>query len=120
MEFQLKNLGSLSVRKNEIAEIDPLIAQLEQLVQGDLRPDCVIILDAPVEVGHARAAARAELDRMESEAASFHQRVRESYLQRAQQQPDVYAVINADQPLAQVQSDIAKQLDTLIATWQAS
>jgi dTMP kinase len=92
-----------------------LISELEQTVQGDLRPDCTIILDASVEVGRARATARAELDRMESEEAAFHQRVREAYLERAQQRPDKYAVINAEQSLEQVQSDIKKVLDQLIA-----
>lgn len=96
-----------------------LIQQLEQLVQDDLRPDCSIILDAPIEVGFARACARAELDRMESEPAAFHQAVRESYLERAQQMPEKYAVINADQPLAGVQAAIKVQLDRLIEQYRA-
>ena len=95
-----------------------VIEQLEQSVQGDLRPDCVIILDAPVEVGHARARARAELDRMESEATSFHQRVREAYLERANRSPRHYAVIDAARPLAEVQADIEVLLDQLISGWQ--
>lgn len=94
-----------------------LIAQLEQLVQGDLRPDCVIILDAPVELGRARAEARAELDRLESEASQFHQRVRDAYLERAALMPDKYAVIDASQTLNDVQKDIKRVLDRLIATW---
>lgn len=96
----------------------PLIAELEQLVQGDLRPHKVIILDAPIEIGRARAEARAELDRLESEAAAFHQRVRDAYLERAANQPDIYAVIDASQPLLDVQADIKTVLDTLIADWQ--
>lgn len=92
-----------------------VIAQLENLVQQSLRPDCTIILDAPVEIGHARACARAELDRMESEDLSFHQRVRDGYLNRASEQPDRYAVIDANQPLALVQADLAKVLDSLLA-----
>lgn len=95
-----------------------LIAELEQLVQGDLRPDCVIILDAPVEVGRARAEARAELDRLESEAVHFHQRVRDAYLERAAAAPEGYAVIDANQPLDNVQSDIKVVLDRLVQTWQ--
>ena len=94
------------------------ISALEQLVQGDLRPDCVIILDASIEVGKARAQQRAELDRMESEQAVFHQDVRDAYLERAAQYPDRYAVINAEQSLAQVQLDLAAQLDRIIAQWK--
>lgn len=96
----------------------PLIATLEQLVQRQLRPDCVILLDAPVEVGHARARARAELDRMESESLLFHQRVRDAYLERAAQMPERYAVINANQPLERVQADIESVLQQLITRWQ--
>ena len=94
-----------------------LINQLEQLVQNDLRPDLTIILDAPIEVGRARAEARAELDRLESEAAAFHQRVRDAYLERANQQPDKYAVVNANQPLDKVQKDLAVVLDHVISQW---
>lgn len=94
-----------------------LIKQLEQLVQKNLRPDLTIILDAPIEVGRARAEARAELDRLESEAAAFHQRVREAYLERAEQQPEKYAVVNANQTLDLVQKDLAEILDSVITQW---
>ncbi len=96
-----------------------LIEELEQLVQGDLRPDCTIILDAPVEVGFARAHARAELDRMESESKSFHESVRQSYLERAAHIPEKYAVINAEQPLEGVQAELQQQLDRLIEMYRA-
>ena len=96
-----------------------VIAELEQLVQGDIRPDCVIVLDAAVEVGRARAVARAELDRMESEAESFHQRVRETYLARAAERPENYALVDASQDLESVQRDIASVLERLISRWQA-
>ncbi len=94
------------------------ISELEQMVQNDLRPDCVILLDASIEVGRSRAEARAELDRMESEKESFHQRVRDAYLSRAEQNPDCYAVIDASQSLMEVQHDIAQVLDQLIARWK--
>lgn len=47
------------------------IALLENLVQGDVRPDHVVLLDAPVETGMARAKQRGELDRFEQETVSF-------------------------------------------------
>ena len=94
-----------------------VIGELEQLVQGDLRPDLTIILDAPIEVGRARAEARAELDRLESEVSEFHQRVRDAYLARAKLLPEKYAVINANQPLENVQSDIRTVLAQRIKAW---
>lgn len=92
---------------------------LEQLVQESLQPDCVILLDADVEVGHQRAKARAELDRMEQESLDFHQRVREAYLYRARQNPERYAVIHAEQSLAQVQEQIAQVLQDLVQRWKS-
>ena len=60
-----------------------MIAWLEQSVQGDLRPDLTLLLDAPINVGMQRAQKRAELDRFESEQHDFFDRVRAVYLQRA-------------------------------------
>ena len=36
------------------------IARLEQWVQGDLRPDLTLLLDAPVEIGRERAGKRSD------------------------------------------------------------
>ena len=83
------------------------IEVLEQLVQGDLRPDLTLILDLPVEVGLARAAARSEKDRFEKEDVAFFNRVRDAYLQRAGQRPDHYAVVDASVSLQEVQASIA-------------
>lgn len=94
-----------------------VIRQLEQIVQADLRPDCVIILDAPVELGRQRASQRAELDRLEAENLAFHQRVRDAYLERAAQYPDRYKVIDAARPLADVQQAIGCVLHQQLEHW---
>lgn len=82
------------------------IADLEQWVQGDLRPDITLLLDAPVEVGMARAGNRGKLDRFESEQLAFFERVRTSYLQLAQVHHQRYRVIDASQPLERVQQSL--------------
>ena len=82
------------------------IEELEQLVQGDIRPDKTFLLDIDVEVGLARASARAELDRFENEKIEFFHRVREGYKVRVEKMPERYAVIDAGQSLEQVQKDI--------------
>lgn len=82
------------------------IAQLETLVQGDLRPDITLLLDAPVEVGMARAGQRGELDRFEQEELAFFQRVRNCYLARAAAEPGRFRVIDCDRPLAQIEEDL--------------
>ena len=90
------------------------IAQLEQFVQGELRPDLTLIFDLPVEVGLARAAARGRLDRFEQEGRGFFEAVRQAYLQRAAQAPQRYRVLDAGQTLAQVQADIDALLPSLL------
>ena len=90
------------------------IAQLEQLVQGDLRPDLTLVLDIDVELGLQRARQRAELDRFESEAVAFFERVRAAYRALAEASPARYAVVNAGQPLVAVQQDIDRVLQALL------
>src|SRR5512145_2814343 len=59
------------------------IATLENLVQGELRPDAVLLLDIPVQLGLERARGRGDLDRFEQEDVAFFERVRNAYLARA-------------------------------------
>ena len=89
------------------------IALLETLVQGDIRPDRVIVLDAPVDTGMARARKRGELDRFEQEDLDFFQRIRDAYLARATAQPARYHVIDAARPL----SEVSDQVSGLLNRW---
>jgi len=92
-----------------------LIGKLEDLVQGNRRPDTVILLDMPPEIGLDRARARGVLDRFEQEAQVFFERVREGYLERADEFPDRYVVVDAAQDL----SDVQQSLETLMKRWSA-
>jgi dTMP kinase len=89
------------------------IAWLEHAVQGDLRPDLTLVLDAPVETGLRRAEHRGKLDRFESEQRQFFDRVREAYLQRAELDGKRYKIIDASLALPEVQAQIAKAIDEL-------
>lgn len=89
-----------------------VIARLEELVQGDFRPDLTLLLDVPVEIGLARAGKRGALDRFEQEKVAFFERVRNTYLEMAQRSPDRYRVIDASLPLNDVQNQIAAILST--------
>jgi dTMP kinase len=84
-----------------------VIARLEELVQGDFRPDLTLLLDVPVEIGLARAGKRGALDRFEQEKVAFFERVRNAYLEMAARSPDRYRVIDASLPLNDVQNQIA-------------
>lgn len=82
------------------------IAMLEQFVQGDLRPDITLLFDLPVEDGMARAVARGKLDRFEQEQHDFFAAVRQSYLQRADNDPERFRLVNAQQTLVDVQRSL--------------
>ncbi len=89
------------------------IAWLEQFVQEGLQPDLTLLLDAPLEVGQARMRQRAGFDRFETESQEFYRRVRETYLQRAAADPRRVRVIDAAQPLPEVQNQIDAALRSL-------
>ncbi len=95
--------------------LDPAaIGFLENWVQKGLHPDLTLLLDAPVEIGLARAKRRGgPADRFELEVPVFFTKVRQAYLERAECYPERIKVIDAARPLAEVQADIARHLDAL-------
>lgn len=88
------------------------ISQLEQLVHANMQPDLTLLLDAPVEVGRARAAKRGAFDRIEAEDLAFFNRVRDTFLARSKLN-DRYKVIDASQSLENVQASILIALQEL-------
>ena len=92
------------------------IAQLEQWVQGELRPHVTFLLDLPVQQGLERANKRSEPDRFEREKAEFFERVRRAYLDMARAEPQRYHVIDAGVALSEVQAQLKTILDDLLMT----
>jgi dTMP kinase len=91
------------------------IAWLENLVQGALRPDLTLLLDAPVETGLARARERrGEPDRFETEKHRFFEEVRQAYLRQAELHPERIRIIAADRPLPEVQAALADAVSALL------
>lgn len=90
------------------------VALLETFVQGDVRPDLTLLLDAPVEIGMSRAQKRGELDRFETEKAAFFNRVRNNYLERAAAEPTRFKLVDASLPLEDVQGQIAHVVQALL------
>ena len=82
------------------------IADLENWVQGELRPDLTVILDAPVSIGRERAGRRSEPDRIEKEHNDFFERVRQTYLNLAEHYSHRIAVVDASVSIEQVQDQI--------------
>ncbi len=96
------------------------IATLEQWVQQGQRPDLTLLLDLPVAQGLARAASRSSPDRFERQQVAFFERVRQRYLELAQAEPERVRVIDASQPLEQVQAQLITQLQPMLTAWKTS
>ena len=90
------------------------IEWLEELVQGNLRPDLTVLLDAPVEIGIERARERGAFDRFESEKISFFEHVRRAYLLQVELNPERIKLIKANQPLVDVQKALIDVIRTLL------
>jgi dTMP kinase len=90
-----------------------MIAELESMVQGALRPDFTVLLDAPVEKALARARRRnagAPADRFERERSEFFERVRNLYRARAAAEPERFAIVDATQSVDAIGAQILEQL----------
>ncbi len=84
---------------------------LEQWVHGDLQPDLTLFFDVPVAVGMARRENAAQgLDRFERQDPGFFQRVREAYVERANQEPARFKIVSADRAINAVKENVESVL----------
>lgn len=93
-----------------------LLESLAKEIQRGLRPDLTLLLDAPLEVGERRIAART-LDRFEREQRPFFERVRAGYLALAREHPGRIKVIDAARSLNDVQGEIDAHVRELVGRW---
>jgi len=91
------------------------IGELERIATGGLKPDLTLLLDLPVAHGRARASQRSDADRIEVERDDFFERVRATYLARAQAEPARFRVIDALQPADAVLQAAVAAIDALRA-----
>jgi dTMP kinase len=94
-----------------------LIEALARAVQGELVPDCTLLLDLPVAEGLRRARVRSghASDRFESETAAFFEKVRAGYLAQARAEPERFRIIDAALPLDEVERQVLAVLADLAA-----
>ncbi|MDT0327158.1 dTMP kinase [Nocardiopsis lambiniae] len=78
----------------------------------DLVPDLTVLLDVRPEEGLSRLSGPA--DRIESESAEFHDRVRKGFLDLARADPDRYLVLDAREPRERVTREIQKRVRALL------
>ncbi len=97
------------------------IRDLHRIIFEDLKPDITLLLDLPPRIGLARAWQ--ELDRgnrsdtesrFEEEAISFHEKVRDGYLELARMEPIRFKIIDASRQIDEVQADIRKVLSAVL------
>jgi dTMP kinase len=84
---------------------DEWFATMHQWLFNGFWPDLTLYLDLPPDIALARAEQRGALGRFEQLGIDFFTRVRNKYLQMAQQYPNI-VVIDASEPLALVQQNI--------------
>ena len=87
----------------ERLELLSFVKQMSEYALGGVRPDVVVLLDCPPEIGLARAAKVGAFDRIEEEKLAFHERVRTGYHAHVHEYPS-YHIIDASRG----QDDVAK------------
>ena len=80
-----------------------LISEIIELATEGLKPDLTLLFDLSVDDSTARTRRRTngkqQGDRLDSEDAEFHNRVRDAYLRLARAEPERIKIIETNQPL---------------------
>ena len=90
-----------------------MVSMVTEAATQGLRPDVVVLLDMPPDVGLQRRAERGR-DRFEAEALEFHERVREGYLKQAEEEPERWLVVDATLPKGRVAEVIWQRVEPLL------
>jgi dTMP kinase len=92
-----------------------VITTINNLALSGFKPTMNIILDLDPLEGLKRVKSRGEgLDRMEDEKLDFLTKARNGYLTQAQQQPDLFSVIDAAQSKEKVLQDVLAIVNSLL------
>ena len=83
------------------------VGRISRWATESLIPTLTIILDQDPAIGLKRIH---NSDRLESEPIEFHNRVRNEYLQLAAQDPERYLVINAEQDISKIHTEITERI----------
>lgn len=80
-----------------------------------IHTDLTLLFDLPVAVGQERVIKRSQdKDRFEQEKGVFFEKIRQCYLQRADQEPDRIKKIDASQTIENIQHQVTTALMALL------
>lgn len=98
-----------------------ILAALHRVAADNFKPDLTLILDVPVEIGLARAAARRGVggDRYERMGTAFHERLRAGFRALAEREPERCVLIDASQPVDAVTAAMEAAADRKFKAWRA-
>jgi len=96
------------------------LRQVERLAIGETRPDLVVLLDIPVEVGLSRRGRGdpRQITRYEEESLydiAFHRRVRQGFLALADADSERWRVVDGNRPAEQVNAEISRIVGDFLA-----
>lgn len=91
-----------------------LIKNINKYAVGDLEPDITFLLKLKPEDGLARKKEQAELDRLEAEKFSFHQRVYDGYVRLSKRCKERIQVVDALKSVDEIHNSIVKGVNHLI------
>lgn len=94
--------GGLGLERVDRLHRDILVAR---------RPDLTLVLDVPVQEGMRRRAAAGAVSRFEQKGEAYHDRIREGFLELAQQEPGRVRVVDA----AQAPDDVTAAVIAIVA-----
>ena len=88
------------------------IKQIQDIVLNNFKPDLTLILDLDVEKGLKRTDIRGEKNRFEDMEVSFHNRVRNGFMEIAKNEKDRVKLINVeDKTIETLQKEILDIID---------
>ena len=93
-----------------------IIAELDQIVTGGLKPDLTIILDMDVEEGLKRNRDAGKRDRLELEDLEFHKRVRQGFMDIAKAEPERVKLINVGGTKDEVHEEVMRVIKEALPT----